>query len=244
MKRHIKGIMILAAVFSAASCHFLDVDPELGVTEEEVFGTYKNFRNFLYAAYDANDPLNLGLGSPMRVDMCRTRYALISTTDASDPCRYGGAHNQWKVGVLKEILLGRYTFDDEDWTTSSRDMPIAKAMFKSIRIANMALEHSEYLQNVDQNLKDDLLGQAYFIRAYAHFTLVRYFGGMPYLDHVLKGDEDWDMTRLSSWETLRLAADDFETAYRYMKSAGTMRRDPLPGQEGNLQSEDQARPNG
>ena len=244
MKKFRNILLISAALVSAAGCHFLDVDPELGVTEEEVFGTYKNFRNFLYGAYDANDPLNLGLGSPMRVDMCRTRIALISTTDASDPCRYGNAHNQWKVGVLKEQVLGRYTFDDEDWTSSSRDMPIAKAMFKAIRIANMALEHESYLQNVDQNLKDDLIGQAHFIRAYAHFTLVRYFGGMPYLDKVLSGDDEWDMTRLTSWETLQKAAEDFETAYQYMKKAGTMRRDPGPGRPGNLEHEDQARPNG
>ena len=243
MKRIISVLLIAAAALQ--SCNFLDVDPELGVTEEEVFGIYKNHRNFLYAAYDADDQQNiLHMGSPMVIDMCRTRYPLICTTDAADAGRYGGSHNQWKDGYLKQQLLGRYTFDT-NWggmTSGSNEMPIVSSMFKVIRIANMSLEHMDELVNVEESQKNDLIGHAYFIRGYAHFVLVRYFGGMPYVDHVLQGSDNWDMARLTSFETLTKAADDLQLAYEYMKAAGYMRRDPAPGQPGHLESADQDKP--
>ena len=41
--------MALTATVLLSGCNYLDVDPELGLTEEDVFSTYKNYR--LYFDY-------------------------------------------------------------------------------------------------------------------------------------------------------------------------------------------------
>ena len=42
----------------AVSCHYLDVDPELGLAEEDIFSTYTNFWNYFSYTYDSNGGRN------------------------------------------------------------------------------------------------------------------------------------------------------------------------------------------
>ncbi len=67
---------------------------------------------------------------------------------------------------------------------------------------------------------------------------------MPYLDKALEADDEWDMTRLSAWETYTRCAEDLDRAYDYLLAAGKVRRDAGPGSEGHLTSSDMAYPNG
>jgi len=81
------------------------------------------------------------------------------------------------------------------------------------------------LQDAQQVDVDDLIGQAHFIRAYAHFALFRIWGPMPYLTQVLSPGDEFDMARLTRNETCKKIAQDFDTAYVYFRKAGIMRRD-------------------
>ena len=87
--------------------------------------------------------------------------------------------------------------------------------------------HREYRHGAERQTddKDDLIGQAYFVRAFAHFTLCRIFGGMPYLDKALEADDEWDMTRLSAWETYTRCAGTSTALHDYLLAAGKVRRD-------------------
>ena len=49
MKKKSIILTLFFALLSCVSCNFLEVDPELGLTEEDVFSTYKNYR--LYFDY-------------------------------------------------------------------------------------------------------------------------------------------------------------------------------------------------
>ena len=64
------------------------------------------------------------------------------------------------------------------------------------------------------------------------------------MTETLGADDEWDLPRLSAYETFVRCAEDFGTAYEYMKAAGTLRRDGLPGTEGNLTGEGTRYPNG
>ena len=57
---------------------------------------------------------------------------------------------------------------------------------------------------------------------------------MPYLDKALGADDDWDLPRLSGYETYQKCAEDFYTAYTYLQNVGSLRSDPGPGKEGHL----------
>lgn len=197
------------------SCHYLDVDPELGVTEEEVFSTYQNAYKFLTVAYE-DTPKSITYCSPLYMDMIRDMHCpFVGTTDAADMARLSHAQNSFKQGVLSQELI-------QYFTTTNR--PMVTSLFAAIRIANLTIEKFHMITNGTEREKNDLLGHAYFIRGVCHFGLCRYFGGMPYLDHALGADDSWDLPRLSAHETYVLAAEDLRKSYEYFKAAGYMRR--------------------
>ena len=229
---------MLCALLSCTSCNFLDVDPELGITEEEVFSTYKNYKlyfDYIYFKDSSVNKYNIHEAYPMFMDFNTRRFAFVSTTDAADAGRLLRAQTEIKIGKLSQETCS-------DFTAGSDYRPFVTAMFKIIRIANRSIENIGKLTNAKPAEKADLLGSAYFARAYAHFALCRFMGGMPYIAESQK--DDWDLPRLSNHETYTLAAADFYKAYEYLKEAGKMRRDARPGVAGHLAAADMDRPSG
>ena len=206
------------------SCSYLDIDPELGLTKEEVFETYKNYRNYFDWVYESNAGKNkesVYIAFPFYYDMFQTYYfSWYTATDAADCGRLGCAQLNFKQGILTQDIIERMTFD----ASSAAYKPIAKSMFAVIRRCNVSIQNIDLCKNATEEERNDLLGQAYLLRGFAHFTLCRQFGGMPYLDHALEADEEWDLPRLSNHETFMRAAEDFEKSYEYFKASGIMRR--------------------
>ncbi len=226
MKKNMRNLIYAAVfflTFSLAGCHYLDVDPELGITEEEVFSTYSSANSFLSLAYDANwgqNKVNISLAYPLYMEFLQDFYfSWAATTDAADAGRLGYAQRNFKQGYLSQDIIKQYSFSSEQ-----TDKPIGTAMFGVIRIANKLIEQFPNIKIGTEKELNDLLGQAYFLRGLAHFNLCRYFGGMPYIDYVIGADDEWDIPRLSAYETYVKAADDLNLAYTYLQKAGYMRR--------------------
>lgn len=227
MKKILSNILcaIVATImaFSFAGCHYLDVDAELGITEEEVFSTYSNAYSFLTLAYDANsgkNKINISLAYPLYMEFLNDFYlSWAATTDAADAGRLGYAQRNFKQGYLSQDIIKQYSFSSQQ-----SDKPIATAMFGVIRVANKVIEQFPNIQNGTEKERNDLLGQAYFLRGLCHFNLCRYFGGMPYIDYVIGADDEWDLVRLSSYETYLRAAEDLRISAEYLQAAGIMRR--------------------
>lgn len=57
-----------------------------------------------------------------------------------------------------------------------------------------------------------ILGQLYFFRAWWHFELMTYWGGLPYIDQVLDATQELTLPRLSYQECADKAAADFRKA--------------------------------
>lgn len=228
------------SVFIFQSCNYLDMDQNEGMSEEEVFGTYANFKSFLNLCYEANGGNNkacIMVSYPMYFDWNgKTNFAWVSTTDAADCGRLTYPQVQFKTGFVSQEIISQYTF-----STTTAHKPVVLAMFSIIRIANKCIANIDMLTNATQQEKDDLLGQAYFIRAYAHFALARFIGGVPYLDKALQADDEWDIPRLPLDETYERCAQDFHIAYELMNAAGKMRRD---AGDLNFSAYDKGKPNG
>lgn len=240
--RKILNSIIIASALLCTSCEWLDINPESGLDETEVFTIWDNYKSYFEYVYGndisntSTSNLNLKLGYPLYLDNWSLRFTWLSMTDICDSGRLIRAQ------TIKSGTMGANT---EVFTTDESRRPISKAMFKIIRICNKAIENIDRVQNMpSQEDYYDILGQAYFVRAYAHFVLCRYFGGMPYLDHALEADDSWDLPRLSSHETYVRCAEDFDTAYEYLLKAGKIRRDGTYGSANHLTAPDQDRPNG
>ena len=91
-----KIIIILFAFLGLGACSYLDISPDLGLSEEDVFTKVKEYKAFLNAAYDGtgkragtksdNGYLNLLYGSfPLRMDANAYRYAFVTMPDTPKP---------------------------------------------------------------------------------------------------------------------------------------------------------------
>jgi hypothetical protein len=84
--------------------------------------------------------------------------------------------------------------------------------YSYIRTCNILLEKAgEYAG--DQSEIAPSVGTAYFFRAWQHFYLLQYFGGVPIVDHVLDlNDNVIYSARNSRYELVNLIANDLRTA--------------------------------
>lgn len=217
-------LLCIIACCGMNSCNFLDVDPELGLSEEEVFETYSNFSSYFHWIYESNSGKNMErllIAFPFYYDLFQQySFSWYNTTDMSDAGLLGFTQQYIKQGAMTQDFLSRVTFD----TSKADNKPVARAMFTAIRRCNITIRNIDKCKNATESQLKDLLGQAYAIRGFAHFTLCRLFGGMPYLDHPLEADEEWDLPRASAHDTYVRAAEDLYKGYELLKEAGFARR--------------------
>lgn len=238
MKKYILLFFAALCVLTYSSCtDYLDKAPEAGLTEEDVFGKYANFKKFFYAVYDGKDNRNIKCAHALFFAQQDQRYGLEALTELADNGRMIGG--QVIKGGTMGASIGFYTY-----TTSSSRRPVLDAMFKVIRISNIALQKVDEIKDATPEDIEDLRGQAYFVRGYAHFVLNRFWGPMPHITSPIGAFDEWDIPRLSKHESLVSVALDMDSAFVAFEKAGKIRRDPGPGQPGHLNDPDQGKPNG
>ncbi len=232
---------LIALVAPSCFDDYLDRAPESGLTEEEVFSKLQNFKQFFYAVYDGRKNVggwrqyNLRVGSTLYFSFWDQKYSWETLTDAADLGRQMEGHS-FKSGQVS-AFINKFTYD-------GRRRPILESLFMCIRVSNTAISKIDMIQDATQEDKDDLLGQAHFVRAFSHFELMRIWGPMPYIRHVIGADDQWDIPRLSKYETLANIALDMDSAAMYFEKANLMRRDAKPGEPGHLNHPDQKRATG
>lgn len=221
-----RAILCFTAMISLSGCGYLNVDPELGIDDENVFGTYSSFRSYfdwLYHTGDGTNKESIFYAFPMYYDFLQKySFSWYNTTDMSDAGKMGVTQQYFKQGVITQDFLRSVTFD-----VNSTDKPLAKAMFSIIRRCNITIANIDRCADATEQEYNDLLGQAYALRGFCHFTLCRFFGGMPYLDHAIEADESWDLERESVYDTYVNAATDLKKGYELMKEADYMRRNSV-----------------
>jgi hypothetical protein len=181
---------------------------------------------------------NIKLFFPFYWDAWDQKYSTEGVTDCADGARYMEGH-AWKSGNMSETIVNKMTYD------GARN-PVLWTAFITIRRANMALQNVDRIEDATQKEKDDLRGQAYFVRALSHFTLFEFWGPMPYITKVIGPEDQWDIPRLSKYETCKKVAADFDSAYVSFQKAEKIRRDPPLGVPNHLAyaANEMYRPNG
>ncbi len=227
----------IASMFLVSSCtSYLDISPESGLSEKDVFTKYVNMKAFADVAYSGKDKRNIQTAFPLFWMQWDQKTGLNATTDIADNGRLF-----WAQPVKRGIMQGSIsmmTYDDVR-------RPVFDAMLKSIRVANITLQNVDRVTDAPaQSDIEDLRGQAYFARAYAHFILVCYWGPFPHLDKPMGADDEWDVPRLEVNDILNKVAEDLDLAYAAFEKAGKVRRDPAPGNPGHLEDPLQGRPSG
>ena len=96
-------------------------------------------------------------------------------------------------------------YDIENWRTTDQNtllLDFYRAQFQGIGRCNLALEYIDKKQvGIDdeftESMKNRLLGELHYLRAYYYFRLVRVFAGVPLSLQVVRSSDDWGMPRAS-----------------------------------------------
>ncbi len=90
-------------------------------------------------------------------------------------------------------------------------------MYLAIRQANIAIMNLPTSTFDNATLKDRLLGEAYFLRAYYYHQLMRYYGGVPLIDKPYGLNEDYTISRNTFAETVTFIVADLDKAADLLK---------------------------
>lgn len=109
---------------------------------------------------------------------------------SSSGAQYGGLSTDETVGVFNDNSV---TISSHPWAGSF------ESAYTSIRQINILLNGIDSGSNTDA-FKATIKGQAYFLRAYTYFLLLRVYGGVPVLLNAQDQDDDLEVARNTTLE--------------------------------------------
>ena len=179
---------------------WLDKDPDSIVREDEAFKNFKNFQGYIEEIYSL-------VPSKEMVNYCTAWN--FGDDAVHNPEGYAHMDHQVDLGNYRNW----YT-NSQCWLNGDRSS-LWRNSWYCIRKCNQGIENIGSLIGTDEE-RDLLLGQMYFFRAWWHFELMCYFGGLPYIDQTFVDGHIPELPRLSFQECADRCAQDFERAYELL----------------------------
>lgn len=215
MKKHICSLIyatFFAACLGMTSCEdYLDKAPESIVSSEDAFKNFRSFQGFTEELYYCipdfahgywNNSFNWGEDEIISFGV---DYHMGYKVDMGDFWGWQAKFDGWGSGWM-----------DRNGTESNSTDRFKKSLWPlawyGIRKANLGLENLSKMTECTQEERDLIAGQLYFFRAWFHFELMQYFGGLPYIESVPSSIEPLRFPRLSYQECADRAAEDFRKA--------------------------------
>lgn len=215
MKKYIKIILSCTFMWTAltmVSCKkYLDKQEESIISEEEAFKNFVNFQGYTDELYNCivNFSNNYWTNSfnwgEDEITSTFGDYHFIHKIDNGNFWGWQAQHDGWGSGWL----------DKNNFATQSGDrshIDVWNASWYGLRKVSIGLANMDKMTDATAEERNLIKGQLLFFRAWFHHRLIEYFGGLPYIDHVLPSDEQLTLPRLSYHESADKAAADFREA--------------------------------
>ena len=198
MKRYVSNILTAISFVALVACSeisfgdkFLGDQPESsGATTEQMFSSATEAEKVLNRAY-----LALPYGIPTSINNKLGVNILESLTDLSQSFRDNisdGPMKYYYNGALSPNSINgsaAYCFGSEtDWT--------------AIRYAWLFIENVDRVPDSDNAWKQRRIAEAKVIIALSYFEILRYVGGVTWLDHAIDVNEPMDFPRLTFAQTV------------------------------------------
>lgn len=199
----------IALLLSVVSCtDYLDKAPESVISPDDAFKNFRNFQGFVERMYHLTPDIakhnwvsSFNWGEDEVVTIGNGEYLMGFSIDRGNYRNYIGKGD---------------SFLDRDWSPGGDrfQKSIWGGSWYGIRVANMGLEAiaEGKMTDATQAQRDIIAGQLHFFRAWFHFQLTQYWGGLPYVDSVLPSDEPLTLPRESYRENAEKMAADFQKA--------------------------------
>ncbi len=114
----------------------------------------------------------------------------------------------------QDLADGADAYDIDNFKVNANNticLDYYRAKYQGIARCNLALQQVAKMDPDDemsQSRKDCLLGEAYYMRAFYYFQLVRIFGGVPLVDFVIDSSDRWQQPRATAEEVYQHIIDD------------------------------------
>lgn len=193
MRIKILGLFILALAFNACDESFLDIPSENELTINGVYKTQSDFEQAINGVYeplrDLHDNQVFAMGE-IRSDNGYYDYN-ESNRGQTDHEQIIDFLEDASTGLLNEKYYGYYSV---------------------IARANQVISKIDGGDITDQAVKDNIKGQALFLRALAYFDLVQYYGSIPKHDKPVSNMEESALPLSSPEEIYDFIISDAEQA--------------------------------
>ena len=171
-------LLAAATLFSGCSDQFLEDKQQYGKTTEVLYNNYEGAKarvGYLYSALLPSSTGSIGYLTPS-----------AGSSDDFSKCteEYGGLSKYVDPNV---VITNTTNLDDYIYQENKTSAPYGR-----IRECNDIIEGISGSSLTDEQ-KKELLGQAYFFRAWCYYQLVKIYGGIPIVDYVQNpviGDND------------------------------------------------------
>ncbi|MFY0715321.1 RagB/SusD family nutrient uptake outer membrane protein [Seonamhaeicola sp. NFXS20] len=207
-KQHIV-VLFIVVLLSAVSCtdvfdeSQLDQAPEQDLDFDKVFTDYEQFREYLDYSYYFM-PGHLGrLWNSLVAELSDEAEGL--GVNVCSPAFNNGA---WSGDEISGI-------GSNPVANANRELVyLWEDLFKGIRQVNTVIKNIDLVENFpSQEVYDRSLGEAYFIRAFLYFELVKRWGGVPIFDTPLElGVDELDIPRNTYEECINFIVEDCDRA--------------------------------
>ena len=195
--------VLLISVGCLTSCEdFLDKSPDMGLSESDVYKDYNSFRGFLDGAYAYLDQIYKYQGT-------NNGRSHPGTFSDELGCIYNSAESRvlnsgnWLSQNITAYEIGNSS--DNGGTSIYHS-------YKGLRIVNRVIRDVDKVNVITGAQKDELLGQAYFLRAWFYFQLIKRYGGMPKFDMLFIGEGEEDRPRMTYHESHDWMVSDLDKA--------------------------------
>ena len=197
-KLNIIALSLLAFIFSGCDS-FLDPEKDGKMNEEDVWNNYTQAFQFLNNAYN----------------YLPNGYNRISNAMLASAC---------DEAVHSDVTSGIKGFHDGTWGPYNLVENVWDKNYDGIRVVNKWLENCENIvfpvkptiTGTQEDLvrtRDRMKGEAYFLRAYFYFELIKRYGGVPLFTDKLDIDEAKSQERASYNRCVQQILADLELAF-------------------------------
>ena len=203
---------VAGAVGTSSCTDYLDKAPESDYELTDPYKNFTNFQGFVEELYDCipvvsnneyHTCFNYGEDEYWEPQELRLQAKNVDGGDfwGWTTAYYGYPRSGGTAGIASSVDGARRNKGDL-WTNA----------WYGIRKCNEGIANLDQLTGATQEERDLLEGQLYFFRAWFHFMVMEWWGGMPYIDYVLPVDVSPTLPRLTWQECAEKCVADFEHA--------------------------------
>jgi len=201
MKKYLYIIGVVCALFSVTGCKDYLTAPEPATTNLE-----ESFTGGVAALQNVT-----GCYVPLMWEYNQTYYSEWFIGDIVGDDALKGGQNTNDMGAA---------YDMENWKVTANNVLLTdfyRAQYQGIARCNLALTYLPDTPTdtaLTEDLRQRLIGEVKFLRAYYYFRLVRVFGGVPLVTKMMDNSAEWQMPRASVEEVFTQIISDLEDAQK------------------------------